>query len=335
MDLLPDEQQSAIATAARELIASTSPPSRLRALPPEGTPVVDAKLWQLAAQQGFFGLDVPEELGGAGLTLAEQTLVFRELGRNLAAGPFLGTVVAARLATACADGELLEQIVGGELPVGLADVVSDGLYRTFDADDARAFVVVTRDGAALYDVGAVEVVRRRPCVDAASRWAEFRVTGEPRLSAGSDRFDAVPYASVLVAAMLSGICEATRDQSAAYAKVRKQFDVPIGSFQAVKHRCADEAVRAEAATQVVTLAALAIEEGRPDSALLWAAARSVTADAAVRNASDNIQNHGGIGYTAEHDAHLFLKRTQVLADLLLSPADVRDAVLAAPEARPA
>jgi alkylation response protein AidB-like acyl-CoA dehydrogenase len=108
----------------------------------------------------------------------------------------------------------------------------------------------------------------------------------------------------------------------------------LTSFQAVKHRCADEAVRSEAATPIVTLAALAIVEGRPDSGLLWAAARSVTADSAVRNASDNIQNHGGIGYTAEHAAHLFLKRAQVL-DLVVSPADVRDAVLAAPEARPA
>jgi len=181
----------------------------------------------------------------------------------------------------------------------------------------------------------VELVRRRPCVDVASRWAEFHVVGEPRARVGREVFDALPYASVLVAAMLSGICEATRDQSAAYAKVRVQFGVPIGSFQAVKHRCADEAVRAEAATQIVTLAALAVRDGRPDADLLWAAARSVTADHAMRNAADNIQNLGGIGYTAEHDAHLFLKRAQVLADLLLTPLDVRTAILEAPEARPA
>src|SRR5215203_1236519 len=334
MDLLPDDEQTAIAATAREVIGALSPPERLRTLPPDA-PVTEPKLWQAAARQGFFVLDVPEEDGGAGLGLAEQTLVFRELGRSLAAGPFLGTVVAAQVALAAADSDLFEQVADGRLPVGLADPLGNGMFRTFDADDAQAFVLVTPDGAAVHDADAVEIVRRRPCVDVASRWAEFRVVGEPRAGVGREVFDALPYASVLVAAMLSGICEATRDQSAAYAKVRVQFGLPIGSFQAVKHRCADEAVRAEAATQIVTLAALAVRDRRPDADLLWAAARSVTADHAIRNAADNIQNHGGIGYTAEHDAHLFLKRAQVLADLLLSPADVRDAVLEAPEARPA
>jgi alkylation response protein AidB-like acyl-CoA dehydrogenase len=334
MDLLPDDQQTAIADAARELVESHSPASRLHGLATLPS-VTEPKLWQLAAQQGFFGLDVPEELGGAGLTLAEQTLVFRELGRNLVAGPFLGTVVAARIAAVAADEALLGELVEGRLPVGLADVVTEGLYRTFDADDARAFVVVSRDGAAFYDADAVEVVRRRPCVDVASRWAELRVTGAPRVSVPTERFDAVAYGSILISAMLAGICAATRDQSAEYAKVRTQFDVPIGSFQAVKHRCSDNAVRAEAAAQVVTLAALTMEDGRADSRLMWAAARSVTADHAVRNASDNIQNHGGIGYTGEHEAHLFLKRAQVLADLLLPAVDIRDAVLTAAEARPA
>jgi len=195
--------------------------------------------------------------------------------------------------------------------------------------------VVSPDGAALYDADAVEEVRRRPCVDAASRWAEFRIIGEPRLAVAAARIEACAYASILVAAMLSGICEATRDQSAGYARVRTQFDVPIGSFQAVKHRCADSAVRAEAAVQVVSLAALTLEDGRADAPLLWAAARSVSADSALRNAADNIQDHGGIGYTGEHDAHLYLKRAQVLADMLLTPADVRDAVLDAQAARPA
>src|SRR5215217_7051415 len=217
MDLLPDDEQTAIAASARELIGALSPPERLRTLPPDA-PVTEPKLWQAAARQGFFVLDVPEEDGGAGL--AEQTLVFRELGLSLAAGPFLGTVVAAQLALAAADSDLLEQVADGRLPVGLADPLGNGLFRTFDADDAQAFVLVTPDGAAVHDADAVEIVRRRPCVDVASRWAEFRVVGEPRASVGREVFDALPYASVLVAAMLSGICEATRDQSAAYAKVR-------------------------------------------------------------------------------------------------------------------
>ena len=333
MDLLPDEDQAAVGAAARELIESLSPPGRLRSLQ-DGVPVTEPRLWQLAAEQGFFALDVPEDQGGAGLSLAEQTLVFRELGRSLVAGPFLGTVVAARVAAAVGDDDLLARITSGALPVGLAEPLGGDLYRTFDADDADAVVGVTAEDAALYPADAVEVVRRRPCVDAASRWAEVRLVGAPLARVGTELFGALPYAAVLVAAMLAGTCEATRDQSAAYAGVRSQFGVPIGSFQAVKHRCADQAVRAEAATQLVTLAALAVRDGRPDAGLLWAAARTVTAEYARLNAGDNIQNHGGIGYTGEHDAHLYLKRAQVLADLLIPREDLRAAVLAAPEARP-
>src|SRR5215218_6042079 len=187
MDLLPDDEQSAIADAARALVEKHAPPARLHDLT-AGAPVTEPTLWRLAAEQGFFGLDVPEEFGGAGLALTEQTLVFRELGRSLAAGPFLGTVVAARLASSAGDRDVLEQLVEGRLPVGLADVVTGGLHRTFDADDARA-----------YDAVAVEEVRRRKCVDAASRWAEFRIIGEPRLAVAAARFEACAYASILVA----------------------------------------------------------------------------------------------------------------------------------------
>ena len=332
MDLLPDDDQAAIAAAARDLVCSLSPLSRLHALGSSG-PVADPQLWAAAAAQGFFALDLPEDVGGAGLSLAELSLLFRELGRSLVPGPFAGTVVAARVAAAAGHGELTTRIAGGELPVGLAERIEGGLLRTFDADDAAAYLVVTPDGSALHPADSVETVRRRPCVDVASRWAELRIVGEPlaRVDAGS--FDAVPYASVLVAAQLAGICAATRDASAHYAKVRTQFGVPIGSFQAVKHRCADEAVRAEAIDQLVTYAALAVRDGRPEAALLWPAARTVGADHALRNCADNIQNHGGIGYTAEHDAHLYLKRTQVLADLLLPREDLRAAVLAAPGTR--
>lgn len=334
MDLLPDDDQAAIAASFRDLVETTSSTARLRSLT-DGEPVADPKLWQLAAQQGLFGLDLREEAGGAGLGLAEQTLVFRELGRGLVAGPYLGTLLATHCAAAAGDVALTAELLSGAAPVGLLESVTAEVWRTFDADDAKLYVHVDEAGSAVYPAASVQVYRRRPCVDAASRWAELRIVGEPLVRTAATAFDALPYACVLVAAMLSGICEAVRDQSAAYVKVRTQFGVPIGSFQAVKHRCADEVVRAEAATQLVTLAALALGDRRADASLLWPAARVIAADHAMRNCSDNIQNHGGIGYTSEHDAHLFLKRTQVLSDLLVSPAELRTAVLGAPELRPA
>jgi alkylation response protein AidB-like acyl-CoA dehydrogenase len=170
--------------------------------------------------------------------------------------------------------------------------------------------------------------RRRPSIDLASRWAQLDVTGDPTCRTDGD----APWVrgQVLVAAMLSGITEATRDASASYAKLRKQFDVAIGSFQAVKHRCAEQAVRAEAATQATTLAALSVDAGRDDASLQVASARLVAGDYAVTNAADNVQNHGGIGYTAEHDAHLFVKRAHALSLTLGEPSDLSAAVLNAP-----
>jgi alkylation response protein AidB-like acyl-CoA dehydrogenase len=338
MDLLPDPDQEQIAREVADLLERQSPPGRLRQLP-AGEAVADPKVWQLAAEQGWFGLGLPEEAGGAGLGLAEQTLVFRELGRQLTAGPFLGTTLAAHVVHAAGDEATTEGIVSGDLPVGLCERVADregvrARVRTFDADDAALFLVVDRESASLLHPNAIEVVGRRPCIDVASRWADLDVTGDALHTVPAARFDAFGHGQVLVAATLSGIAAATRDASASYAKLRKQFDVAIGSFQAVKHRCAEQAVRAEAAAQIVTLAALALDADRPDAALLGASARLVAADSAVTNASDNIQNHGGIGYTYEHDAHLYLKRAHVLALTLGDPRSLHEAILAAPPARP-
>jgi len=137
--------------------------------------------------------------------------------------------------------------------------------------------------------------------------------------------------TVLVAAELAGIATATADQSTQYAKDREQFGQPVGGFQAVKHRCADMAVRAEAATSLVRYASLAVRDGHHDARFHAEAARAVAAAAAVDNAQINVQNHGGIGFTWEHTAHRYVTRAQVrsrtvgtlrdaLADLLSQPS---------------
>jgi alkylation response protein AidB-like acyl-CoA dehydrogenase len=336
MDLLPDADQAQIAAEVRDLLEHQSPPGRLRELA-ERTPVADPKLWRQATDQGWFALALAEDDGGAGLGLAEQTLLFRELGRYLVPGPFLGTVLAAHVAAASGEKELIAAIVDGRVPVALCEPSTGepstgDQVRTFDADDAEMFVVVDATAATLLPRPAVHEQRRRPSLDLASRWAELTINGDAICRADGDA--TWIRGQVLVAAMLSGIAEATRDASASYAKLRKQFDVAIGSFQAVKHRCAEQAVRAEAATQATTLAALSVDTGRDDAALQVASARLVAGDYAVANAADNVQNHGGIGYTAEHDAHLFVKRAHVLALTLGEPGELQAAVLDAPPIRP-
>ncbi|MBX6388127.1 MAG: acyl-CoA/acyl-ACP dehydrogenase [Frankia sp.] len=332
VDLIPDETQASIAVAARAAIEAHAPLERLQSLPP-AAPVTDDDLWKVAGEQGWFGLHLPGQLGGAGFGLGELALVFQELGRAVVPGPFLGTVLAGYAAAAAGRGGLATEIAEGRMRVGLLEPVADGGARTLDAGEAAAWLMVGPDGAALYDGDAVTVVPTTAPVDPGIRPGDAAVAGPPVLETGGPRLAAV--GSVLVAAQLAGICAATRDQSAGYVQVRHQFGVPLGSFQAVKHRCADMAVRAEAAGQLVLLAALALGADRADADLLWPSARSVAADHAMRNAGDNIQNHGAIGYTAEHTAHLFLKRAHSLATLLLTPAELRAAILAAPTTRPA
>lgn len=332
MDLLPDEQQTAIAATARSLIEKASPRDRLRTLA-SGEPVTDAEFWTSAAHNGFFSLDLPDELGGAGLGLAELTLVFRELGRGLVPGPFLGTALALQIARAGGRLDLVDEISTGARPVGLLERIGPDLYRTLDAGEATTWALA--DGtSALYDSSAVSLIESKDCIDPGSRLAQLRIVGEPHVEVPVEDFDGDAYLSILVAAMLSGSAEATCDMSASYTKLREQFGVPIGSFQAVKHRCADMAVRAEAATQLVTLAALARGGNRSDDVLLAHAALSIGRDHAIRNAGDNIQNHGGLGLTTEQDASLYLKRTQVWTTIGTPPAELREAILDAPAERP-
>jgi alkylation response protein AidB-like acyl-CoA dehydrogenase len=119
-------------------------------------------------------------------------------------------------------------------------------------------------------------------------------------------------ATVLVAAEAVGVAERTVEMSVEYAKVREQFGKPIGTFQAIKHRCADMATRAEVARAVVVYASVAVQDGEADAEFHVHSAKALAADAAIQNATDNVQNHGGMGYTWESDAHLYLKRARVL-----------------------
>src|SRR5207302_7870260 len=152
MDLLPNEDQEQIAREVGELLDRLSPRARLRQLE-TGGPVADPKLWQLGAEQGWFGLGLPESSGGAGFGIAEQTLVFRELGRRLTPGPFLGTALAAHVAHAAGDDTMCSSIVAGELPVGLAEPTETGAS-TFDADDAEMLLVVDSQGSRLLPADA-------------------------------------------------------------------------------------------------------------------------------------------------------------------------------------
>lgn len=325
MDLLPSEEQIQIASVVADFLRDQMPINAIRQRRSEST-AVDASTWARCGELGWFGLGLPEVDGGVGYGLAEEVLLFRELGRQLAPGPFVSSVLGARVAADAGADDIAAAIVAGTVSVGLAEArghgcsvgaTVSGSFDLLDAPGSTYLLVYGPDAVVLVETAAIGTAQSIPCVDPAVRLARVEldaVASRVIVTEGHDQIGR--RGSALVAAMLTGIAEATRDMSSEYAKVRVQFGRPIGVNQAIKHACADMALRAEAASAQLLFAALSVDEGRSDAAFQVAAARIVATDAAIENATRTIQVHGGMGYTFEHDAHLFLKRARVLDRVL-------------------
>lgn len=333
MDLLPSPEQDEIISSAAQFLAGTVPITRTRELIDDPSNV-DPKAWASAAELGWFALGLPEDAGGVGCGLADEALVFREIGRALASGPFLSTTLAARVAAFGGDAELAGAVAGGQ-QVGLAllgagasiDPASgavDGELQLVDAVEADLVLVAGPDVASLVAVGDLEGVASVECVDPATRLSRATASRvRPMVSVTADVDPIGRRGVVLAAASLTGIAEATRDISAAHAASRVQFDRPIGVNQAIKHPCADMAVRAELAWAQTLFAALATDERRDDAEFHAVSAKVVAADAAERNAAATVQVLGGMGFTFEHDANLYVKRAYVVGHAF---GDTRDAL---------
>ena len=338
MDLLPTAEQDEIVATVRAQLRRDFDLHALAAR--DGDPnVVDRALWQRCAELGWFGLGLTEALGGVGYSLAEEALLFEQIGEHATPGPFLAAVLGARLAALSGATDLAGSILDGSTPVALGEPHGDpgatagetvsGTFRVSDHGEAQLVLIMAGQGAALVEAGAL-AAEPIPSIDLQVPIAVGSVGGVAATCHLDDASALQLRATVLVAAELAGIATATAQQSTQYGKDREQFGTPIGAFQAVKHRCADMAVRAEAATSLVRYAALAVLDGTPDAAFHAHAARSVAANAALENAQTNVQNHGGIGFTWEHTAHRYVTRAQVrirtlgdvrshLADLLAQP----------------
>ena len=316
MNILPTAEQQEIADAIAAVIRHDYPLARLAAVDTE--PVSDRERWPAYGELGWFGLGLPEQLGGVGCGAAEEVMAFRELGRHLGPlGVFAGSV-AARLTAETADDALRARILAGEVIVGWAE---EGLDATGDdlvlaGTDADLLLVHGPTGLGLVDTTRLELRDDTPDLDRqiSVRYASLAAT--PRLAELSPGSAVEARATLLAAAMLAGIAEAGRDAAVSHATVREQFGVPIGSFQAVKHRCADMAVRAEAAWATVSYAAVLLDEKDDSAAALALAAKLTATDAAVRSAQESIQVHGGIGFTYEQGAHLYVRRAHVLDHVL-------------------
>jgi alkylation response protein AidB-like acyl-CoA dehydrogenase len=306
----------------------------------------DPDLWKSIAALGWLGVDVSEELGGQGLTFVETALLAEEAGRALLPGPFLGTLLTVEaLLTAGSDEQRakhLPSLVAGERPASA--VLGSGISLLSDrlrgedravacAEVAGVFLVlgampdgmtpflVSRDQVAVAPAWGADLTR--PIAQVTLDRARY----EEQLD-GADAPQLMDRARVLVAAELVGTASKALEMAVAYAKDRQQFDRPIGSFQSVKHRAADAWRSAEAARLAVWYAAWAIANGAPDASTAASAAKAAGGDAAVKCTADSIQIHGGIGFTWEHDAHLYYRRA-IAGQAALGDASLHRDALAA------
>jgi alkylation response protein AidB-like acyl-CoA dehydrogenase len=319
MDLTFSPEQESIRDAVRGVLADRIPPPRAHA---ELAP--DPDLWREAAALGWFGLGLPEDVGGAGYGLPEETVLFAELGRSLAAGPWLGTVLATHaLAAVPVRREELASVVGGRMRVAVVDDPADGLGDAIrpggtvrgvaDGDGADVFLVLGERRVRWVPArGSGVQVAVRESLDPTRRVVDVSFTDAAAELLGAEADSLRRIALVLVAAEALGIAERTLEASVAHAKTREQFGRPIGSFQAVKHRCADMAVRTEVARSLVTFAAVALRDLEPEASRHAQQAKVLATSAALANGHDNVQNHGGMGFTWDADAHLYLKRAWML-----------------------
>jgi alkylation response protein AidB-like acyl-CoA dehydrogenase len=324
------EEHEALRVAVRRWVDSHCPPAVPRARL-EAESDHDAELWQAVSEQGWLGLHVDERHGGQGYGLLEVAVVLEELGRALLPGPFLPTILAAALisdaGTPDQQAAWLPSLASGE---AIGAVSLDGSLRpVLGAPAATLFLVAETapEGEQMWcvlDRSDVEVDVLQG-IDQTRRVGAVRIMGtvpaNRRLPALT-RTRVRDIAATLLAAEAAGGASWCLDTAASYAKVREQFGRPIGQFQAVKHRISDMLVAVERARAAAYDAALAADdsEGGP---LAAAVAGAAAPDAFFTCAKDCIQVLGGIGFTWEHDAHMYLRRATALRQLLGGPADWR------------
>lgn len=304
MFLAPDGDEVAIAEAAADFLAEAMPIARLHTRDAaDMPPALRARLGEM----GWFGLAVPEAAGGSGLSPVEHALFFREVGRQCGPIDVLAQTLAAMMPLADTDRATL---LAGEHGTALA--VGDGTaQRLIGAPDAWFVLSATPDGAQLF--AGVATGGGRPSLDPATSMRIAPALAGPIAECDDARI--WQMGALGIAAMLVGIAEAALDLIVDYAKVRETFGRKIGSYQAVRHPCADMALRVEAARCQLWYAAAALKEDRADAAVHLDAAKHLANQAAIANADTNIQLHGGIGVTEEHGAHLMLKHAMLLGKL--------------------
>ncbi|RZT25664.1 alkylation response protein AidB-like acyl-CoA dehydrogenase [Mycobacterium sp. BK558] len=291
--------------------------------------------WPALIDAGWTGLEVPEHLGGAGATFAETAIVCEQIGRAAAATDFLGgAVLAAGVLTALPPTDIRDHLLGtvatgpGRFAVAIGDfrlddgAVSGRAEFVPDAVGAERILIPVTGGIAV--VGSADVaVTAQPVVDDTRRLATVTAdAASPHAVLSGSPGPLQDRAAVAVACDSVGIAQQMLSRTVDFVKVRHQFGRPVGSFQAVKHACADMLVGIEVSRQLVGDAVAAIADGA-DAGVAAAMAKSHACSTAVDAAGTAMQLHGGIGYTWEAGIHTYLKRAALNRSLFGSTAAQR------------
>ncbi|MEU1279228.1 acyl-CoA dehydrogenase family protein [Streptomyces sp. NPDC005805] len=350
-DLLYSEDETDLRAAVRALLTARADPAAVLAAPgAESGAAADPALWRaLAAEVGAAGLLVPEKLGGAGASHREAAVVLEELGRAVAPVPYLtSSVVATSVLLALTPGAeteaLLRDLAEGRrtaalaVPLSLApgDPLPGGTDRiTPVADAASADVLLVPGPEGLRAVEARDaLVEPLIALDLTRPLAAVTVptgAGTP-LAGAAESERAVRRGLLTGAALLAseqlGIAEWCLAETVRHTRERHQFNRPVGSFQALKHRMAGTWLEVVSARAAARAAADALATGSEDTALLTAVAQTYCSRVAVRAAEECVQLHGGIGMTWEHPAHLYLKRAKADATAFGAPGRHKETVAA-------
>jgi alkylation response protein AidB-like acyl-CoA dehydrogenase len=357
------EEQEELRSAVRRFLEDKSPTSEVRRLMETDAGYEPAVWSQMAQQLGLQALIIPEEYGGAGFGYVELVVVLEEMGRSLLCAPYFSTVALATNALLAsgdkaAKADYLPGIANGEIIATLALTEDSGRWDleavtltasggggAWTLDGRKMFVVDgftaglilvaarTISGISLFAVdGDADGLTRTslPTMDQTRKQARLEFSGTPARLIGEEG-DAGPVllktldlAAVALAAEQVGGAQRVLEMSVDYAKTRIQFGRPIGSFQAIKHKCADMLLEVESAKSAAYYAGWAAAEDNEELPVTACLAKAYCSEAYFHCAAENIQIHGGIGFTWEHDAHLYFKRAKSSELILGDPAYHRE-----------
>ena len=310
MDFELSDDQRALQDAAADLLGSLSTTEQVRAMATKEE-AYDSGLWKAMVDQGWTGVERPEAQGGLGLGMVEAAVLAEQVGAHLAPAPIVENLLAvAALVNTDAADTWIERLVTGD---AVACVAWRPDIPVAYAPIADLAVVIDREEVKLVDRAGGPTIEREPAMDLTRPlgWLRLDMSKATRIGGTAEAVHLLDRGATLYAAALLGGAARVLDMATEYAKERVQFGKPIGSFQAVKHRCADMLVDVEGMRSTAYWAAWCLSAQDKEASIASSTAKTWCSDAARRVMASGLQVHGGIGFTWEHDLHLFVKRSQL------------------------